>query len=132
MDENISCFACGAANPAGLGLRFTYGEDGATAEFSPSVWHQGYDGITHGGIIATLLDEAMAQALLARGMAAVTARLEVRFKEPLATGTTASVRGWFAGSAGRAIKAEAVAAVGNIIIADAKGIFVPRDAKLNP
>ena len=73
VDADIGCMACGAANPIGLGLVFAEEGDAVRAEFTPLAWHQGYDGLVHGGIIAMLLDEAMAQALLARGMAGVTA-----------------------------------------------------------
>jgi uncharacterized protein (TIGR00369 family) len=43
---------------------------------------QGYDGIVHGGIISTLLDEAMAKLAYELGYNAVTASLEIRFKKP--------------------------------------------------
>ena len=54
-----------------------------TTTFVGSPVYQGYDGILHGGIISTLLDEAMAKLSYELGYAAVTASLEIRFKHPV-------------------------------------------------
>jgi acyl-coenzyme A thioesterase PaaI-like protein len=48
--------------------------------------HQGYDGIVHGGILATLMDEAMAYCLWLRGVPVVTAKLSLRYRDPVAVG----------------------------------------------
>ena len=50
--------------------------------FVASPTFQGWDGIVHGGIISTLLDEAMAKLVYELGFQSVTASLEVRFKKP--------------------------------------------------
>ena len=50
--------------------------------FVASPTFQGYDGVIHGGIISTLLDEAMAKLAYELGYNAVTATMEVRFKKP--------------------------------------------------
>src|SRR5579884_3765767 len=74
------CFACGPGNPYGLQLHF-HREDGVTwAEFVPARWHEGWQGVVHGGIVTTLLDEAMAYTLFFDGYQALTARLQVRFR----------------------------------------------------
>ncbi len=124
-DANPGCFACGAANPIGLGLTFAQQGDTVQAEFTPTPWHQGYEGIIHGGIIATLLDEAMAHALLARGIQGVTARLAIRFLAPLANGTRVRVRGWIDTNRGRLVEArsEIVPAEGDEPIAEAEALF---------
>ena len=72
------CFACGDNNPIGLHLKFTYGEGTAEAHFTPERVFQGYPGIMHGGLVSTLLDEAMAHATIAAHGAAVTGDLHVR------------------------------------------------------
>lgn len=41
----------------------------------------GYDGRMHGGLIATLLDSAMTQCLFAQGIVAVTATLDIRYRQ---------------------------------------------------
>ncbi|MEW6399246.1 MAG: PaaI family thioesterase [Bacillota bacterium] len=74
------CFGCGRENPIGLALRFTCEDGVARASFSPRAEHQGYPGMVHGGLVCTLLDEAMAYAVRAIGCEGHTARLEVRFR----------------------------------------------------
>ncbi len=78
--EDNYCFACGPANPIGLHLRFSYGEDSAEAHFTPNQEHEGYPGLMHGGLVATLLDEAMAHAAIAAHGPAVTGELRVRLR----------------------------------------------------
>ncbi|HWR37909.1 MAG TPA: PaaI family thioesterase [Patescibacteria group bacterium] len=83
MEEiNQWCFACGPANPIGLKLEFQEMQDTYCAKFVAGPEHQGYDGIVHGGIVSTLLDEVMARYIFVKGVNAVTARLEVRFRQP--------------------------------------------------
>ena len=78
------CFVCGENNPNGLHLNFEINEEKQTLKttFVASSTFQGWDGIVHGGIISTLLDEAMAKLVYELGYEAVTASLDVRFKNP--------------------------------------------------
>ncbi len=101
------CFACGRENPIGLKLRFEAIEGGVAAEFTPCREHQGFIGIAHGGIVTTLLDEAMAHAIIAGGFRAVTARMELSFKRPLLIGSRAVVVGKVDVQRGKLIKAAA-------------------------
>lgn len=80
------CFACGRKNPTGLKLAFRTENGRIVAEFSPQKVHQGFKDIVHGGIISTILDEAMVKAVLSRGLEAVTAEVTVRLKSPLYVG----------------------------------------------
>ncbi len=74
------CFACGAANESGLNLEFEAFDDGSvSALYVPQERHQGWPNVLHGGIVATLLDEAAAYVAYARGQHAATARLNVRY-----------------------------------------------------
>lgn len=75
------CFACDQDNPIGLKLKFTWDGETAIAQFSPTEFHQGWQGILHGGIIYTLLDEAMAYVAYFQNLNTVTAKSEVRFKQ---------------------------------------------------
>lgn len=76
------CFVCGPDNPIGLKLKFLSEGNRAWTDFQPDHRHEGYKGILHGGIIATILDEVMIKAALAQGIICVTASMEVRFKAP--------------------------------------------------
>ena len=79
-----NCFVCGEKNPGGLRLRFEIDREKQTLKttFTANPIFQGYDGIVHGGIVSTLLDEAMAKLAYELGYQAITASLEVRFKRP--------------------------------------------------
>ena len=59
--QNEWCFACGRLNPCGLKLAFEESDDTYITHFTGEPEHQGYDGIMHGGIVSTLLDEIMAR-----------------------------------------------------------------------
>ncbi len=83
LEDDSYCFACGKKNQCGLKLSFQYSGGKLTSEFTPSKSHQGYKDITHGGIITTVLDEAMIQVAIAEGIMPVTAEINVRFKMPL-------------------------------------------------
>lgn len=75
------CFGCGRDNPIGLKLSFQWDGKTARAEFFPREEHQGWQGYVHGGIVACLLDEAMAYAAHYSGVNCVTARMEVRLRQ---------------------------------------------------
>ena len=86
---------CGRRHASGLRLHFRVQPDGAvTADYMPEPVRQGYRGLLHGGAIAALLDAAMANALFARGITALTARLTVRYRHPVRLGVPVTVRGW--------------------------------------
>lgn len=78
------CFVCGEDNPGGLRLIFEIDKEKQILKttFIASSVYQGYNDIVHGGIISTLLDEAMAKLAYELGYDAVTATLEIRFKKP--------------------------------------------------
>lgn len=77
------CFGCGKENPIGLRLDFRQEGDLFYAEFTPRREYQGWDGVLHGGIVSTLLDEVMANHVYHLGISAMTAELHVRFRRPV-------------------------------------------------
>ena len=88
------CFCCGADNPRGLHLAITYPEKGAaesTLEVPP--WLSGWKNITHGGLLATLLDEIMAHACVGISQKAVTAEITVRYQKAVETGSAIRILG---------------------------------------
>lgn len=80
-DKNRWCFGCGPMNPIGLKLKFQEENDRYVTHFTAGPEHQSYNGIVHGGILSTLLDETMVRYLYAKGFNAVTARMELRYRE---------------------------------------------------
>ena len=98
LEDDHRCFACGSENPMGLHLAFQAGGRGVTAFFTPGKEFQGYKDIVHGGIISTILDEAMAHAAIRSGSMPVTAEIQVRFRNALAVGQKVQVEGWVEGT----------------------------------
>ncbi len=82
-DRYDNCFVCGAKNPVGLKLVFRYPGNTARAQFRLPHHFEGYDNIIHGGIVTAILDEAMAKAILAADIKAVTVSMTITFKKPL-------------------------------------------------
>lgn len=84
LETNGNCFVCGKNNPNGLRLSFEIDKEKQTLKttFVASPTFQGWDGIVHGGILSTLLDEAMAKLVYELGYQAVTASIEIKFKKP--------------------------------------------------
>lgn len=108
LEDDGYCFACGQKNYSGLRLEFRSENGKAFAEFIPGKSHQGFKDIVHGGIIAAVLDEAMMKALLFRGIFAMTAQIEVRFRSPLLVGDKSVVEAEIHTLGGRFIEASAV------------------------
>jgi uncharacterized protein (TIGR00369 family) len=80
------CFVCSQSNPIGLQLKFERSDGVVRAQFIPSEWHEGWAGIIHGGILASVLDEAMAYAMFWDGIEAVTAKMEIRYRAAVKKG----------------------------------------------
>ncbi len=83
---NNRCFGCGPSNPAGLQLQVEQSDGMVRAEFVPGEWHEGWEGVVHGGILAAALDEVMAYALYYQGIKGLTARMETRYRAPVERG----------------------------------------------
>jgi acyl-coenzyme A thioesterase PaaI-like protein len=120
------CFACGRNNPIGLKLQFTYDEDSAEAAFTPERVYQGYPGIMHGGLVATLLDEAMAHAAIHAHGLAVTGELSVRMRGNGAPiGRPLRLLGWVTFRRGRLVKTAAeLRGEEGELLAEAEGKFM--------
>jgi acyl-coenzyme A thioesterase PaaI-like protein len=123
LRDNQRCYVCGKENPAGLGVDFEIDRErrAISAKFTPSDIYQGYEGIIHGGILSTLLDEAMAKLTVSLGIPAVTAEIRVRFKTSAAPGEELFVSGRLTHETGRLVQAEAKIQRGPILIAEATG-----------
>ncbi len=85
-DKYGLCFACGKQNPIGLKLDFRWEDGKAKAEFIPSPYHQSWNGVFHGGLLALCLDEAFGYVLFFQGIKGMTARMEMRIRHTIRTG----------------------------------------------
>ena len=106
-DDRV-CFVCGEKNPIGLKLRLrTDPERGeSTAEVTFRDDFQGWTNVVHGGLVATVLDEALIYAAGAKGHTCVTGEITVRFVKPAATGVPYTLKGRFLEDKGRIVLAE--------------------------
>ena len=89
VENNNHCFVCGRENPYGLQVNPDIAPDGTQVkiEYTPPSHFQGWANIVHGGILSTLLDEAITYVGIAYfDSPAVTAQIEIRFKKPALTG----------------------------------------------
>jgi acyl-coenzyme A thioesterase PaaI-like protein len=93
QDDYRYCFACGRDNPIGLKLAFRFEEGKAKAEFTPGPYHQSWNTIFHGGLLALCLDEAFGYVLAFRGIKGLTAKMEVRLRRPVHIGQKIFITG---------------------------------------
>ena len=130
-----SCFVCGPENPRGLHLLFEKGDSGEmSVEWIPEPELEGYQGIVHGGIVSTVLDEAMAKVVDASGAEALTAELRVRFRQQVPSGYPLHVRGWIESRNKRVINTEAVLSIGagGVELAHAWAVFLALKPERSP
>jgi len=84
------CFICGLENPVGLKLRIYEVAPGVVETTYTAPEHfQGYPGVLHGGIIATILDEVSGRALMGpadQPRFMFTAKLEVKYRRNVPIG----------------------------------------------
>lgn len=121
FNDNRRCFVCGADNPEGLRLEFRMdrerGEAEAEVEFPERF--QGWENVVHGGLLATVLDEAMIYAAGAKGFGCVTGEITVRYVKPFRTGASGTAKGRFLEDRGRIVLAESE-------VADAEGVVAAK------
>ena len=101
------CFACGKANPSGLKLPIVEKPGGVEMTYAVPEGYAGWQGIVHGGIVATILDELMAWACNQSDRSMVTAEMTVRYRKPIKTGQPIHGIGRITEDRGRLILAEA-------------------------
>ncbi|HEU5437767.1 MAG TPA: PaaI family thioesterase [Ktedonobacterales bacterium] len=122
------CFACGARNDAGLRLTFWHEGDAVVTEFTATEAFQGFPGVVHGGILATLLDETLNRTAMAEGRWTMTGRLDVRYRAPAPVGQTLRVTARPLSSRARMIHASGeirLKDAPHTVIATAEGLFMP-------
>ena len=87
------CFGCGHDNPQGMRLKFSLDETSrqAICHFKLSRKYTGPPGHSHGGIIATILDEAMGKVNKFRNVLALTSSMEIKYLKPVPLGQALTV-----------------------------------------
>ncbi|HOV81034.1 MAG TPA: PaaI family thioesterase [Bacillota bacterium] len=103
-DGNNMCFACSPRNPIGLKLKFEHDGDVCRSRFTGGAEHQGWNGVVHGGIVATLLDEVMAQWIWARDLITMTAEMTIRYSRFVPVGEELTVEANMVSMKGRLVE----------------------------
>jgi|YNPNPStandDraft_1061719.scaffolds.fasta_scaffold32419_1 uncharacterized protein (TIGR00369 family) len=89
------CYVCGRDNPIGFKVVFRSEGGRIKLEYTPELHRQGYLGVVHGGVISTLLDEAMGWApTLVRKRFFVTGELTIRYIKPFPVEKTMVIEAW--------------------------------------
>lgn len=126
-----NCFACGQLNVHGLQLDLHARSGRCWTEITLSERFQGWEGIAHGGIISTILDEVMAWAIVGEDAWAVTARLQIEFRRPIPLDTPIRGEGWIVGRRRRVLETAArivdVASGAELATATAVYVAVPEE-----
>ena len=123
------CFACGSDNPYGLGMQFRIEGGVAVADFTPAPHHQGYPGLVHGGVVATILDEAMGWAAYGGGDWSMTGRLRMRFRLPVPLGRPLRVEGRVTKVRKRFLEVRARLLMDGRLLVEADGVFLRVDGQ---
>lgn len=121
-----NCFGCGRANVIGLQLGgFALENQTVTATFRPRPEYRGFDGILHGGIIATALDELLGwTAILLADAMAVTAKLDLRYRSPGPADGDYRLEGRVDDRRGKRLLMSGICTADGKVIAEASGIFL--------
>lgn len=81
--DGYHCFGCDPDNSHGLQLEFVRRGDELHSTWEPRSFHEGYPGVIHGGIQATLADEIGGWFLhVMQGTAGMTRDLRISYHQP--------------------------------------------------
>ena len=128
LPHTAGCLVCGRQNPIGLHLHLHVDESTGAVEthFTPAAEHIGFEGIIHGGILATVLDEAMVWAATWHGRRfCLCGSMNIRFHAPAKVGDALHVTAKVTNARKGLIETSGEVTRGNEIIAVASGKYVP-------
>lgn len=132
LPQTRGCLVCGRTNPHGL--RLSLHVDPATSQvtttFTPTSDYIGFENIIHGGLLATVLDEAMVWASIwSAKRACVAAELTIRYRASALPGDALTVSASLATTRSKLITTtgQILRPGDNATIATATGKFIPLD-----
>ncbi|HZS28261.1 MAG TPA: PaaI family thioesterase [Candidatus Angelobacter sp.] len=124
------CFACGQDNAQGMHLKFHLDEAGRRSycKFRLPKKYQGPPGHAHGGVIATILDEAMGKVNKLRSVIALTKQMEIEYLKPVPLEAQLFVEGHEKSVRGRKhINVAEIRNQKNEVLARGRGLFIAID-----
>jgi uncharacterized protein (TIGR00369 family) len=126
------CFACGKDNPQGMRLKFVYDDQRQrfVCRFRLGKRYTGPPGHCHGGIIATILDDAMGKVNKLRDVVALTSQITVNYLRPVPLHQPLRVESYEVEAEGRQhINMAEISNEKNEVLARGQGIFIAIDAE---
>lgn len=129
LPHTLGCLVCGRDNPHGIHLHLNVDDATGivTAQFTPAAHHMGFEGIVHGGLLSTVLDEAMVWAATWSGKRfCVCGELNVRFRRGVQIGQNLNVEAKITSVRSRLIETEGfLRDVAGQVLVEASGKYVP-------
>lgn len=128
LPNSKNCFVCGVENDYGLKLKFFQDKPGSViVNHTVPEKFQGYPGVVHGGIVASLLDEVLGRVFMNgdHNRFMYTAKMTIRYRKPVPTGKPLKIVGTALKDRGRMAesKAELFGPDGRLL-AEAEGLLV--------
>lgn len=127
-----TCFGCGKDNPQGMKLKFFVDEEKqqTVCTFKLSAKYQGPPGHAHGGIIATILDEAMGKVNKLRHVIALTKTMNIEYMRPVPLRKPLTAVGYEKSVEGRKhLNAAEIRDASGEVLARCEGLFIAVDAE---
>src|SRR5215210_5314618 len=128
LPHTAGCLVCGRSNPKGLHLHLHVDQSSGVVEtrFTPGAEHIGFEGIIHGGILATVLDEAMVWAATWRGKRfCVCGELSIRFRKAAEVGKMLTISAVVTSARGRMTQTSGdIKNAGGEVIATAEAKYI--------
>jgi len=124
------CFVCGPDNPDGMHLQFTLDEGRRifVCHFALDARYTGPPGHCHGGIIASILDDAMGKVNKLRQVVALTKEMTIEYLRPVPLHNPLRVEGREIEVQGRRhINAAEILNENNEVLARSRGTFIAID-----
>lgn len=123
-DAFPDCIVSGRANPMGIDARLWREGDEAVLNVVLGAAFEGAPGRTHGGIVASLIDETMGLVLSIASTPAFTGRLSITYRSPTPLGVPLEARARLKERVGRKITVSAQLRSGETLLAEAEGLFI--------
>ncbi len=126
LQDDKYCFACGPLNPIGLHMEVSSLKDKTICRLTLKREFQGWNSLVHGGVVATILDEIMAHAVIRNAGKAVTTSMHILYRAPMHVGKEIRAEGYVVEKKSRGVLArgEIRAVEDDTVIASGESRFI--------
>tara|TARA_B100000700_G_scaffold320997_1_gene419340 strand:- start:315 stop:752 length:438 start_codon:yes stop_codon:yes gene_type:complete len=120
------CFVCGKKNEAGLKINFRMENEVCLGEYYGLQSHVGFGNIIHGGIIYSLLDDAMANWFYLQGAVGYTAKASIRYRSKMLVGDSGLITAQLVSKRSKLLSMKSSLSLleSNTVIAECEGRFI--------